>query len=155
METALNAAGQTLRVDKEDVSFAGLGFQYDDGQRMLLGEYTQVRIDGWLSDWNAWYLTGGYRWGNLLGHLTFADLSNTDHGDRVFLGGAIDFKDPPFLIDSEQSSWTFGLRYDLGSGVALKTEWQHIYNFQGTAGLFNAVPDDSVDVWSVVLDMMF
>ncbi len=155
LQAVETAFGLDLSVDDEEVTFAGLGYQYDNGRWMTMGEYTQVRIDGWLSDWDAWYLTGGYRWGQVMTHLTFSDISNTDNGDRVFLGGALNFRDPPFLIDSEQSSWTLGFRYDLGSGVALKGEWQHVYNFQGTAGLFSALPDDSVDIWSFVLDMMF
>ncbi len=155
VEAALNAAGQTLTVRKEDVDFFGTGFHYNNGKWLGMGEFTRVRINEWLLDWESFYLTGGYQWGDLLTHVTYGKLNSTDHADRVFLGGAVDFRDAPFLIDAEQTSWTVGLRYDLGSGMALKGEWQRVSQFNGTAGMFSSIPDDSVHVWSVVLDAMF
>lgn len=158
LEAILNAAGQSLAVDKEDTGFAGTGFRYNDGTWMLMGEATRVFIDGWLSDWDSYYLTGGRQLGDFLLHLTFAQINTTDHENRVFpaLPPAFrDFREPPFLIDAEQSSWTLGVRYDLSPGIALKGEVQHVFDFNGTAGLFGARPEESVNVWSFVLDAMF
>ncbi len=149
--------GQTLTVKKEDASFAGTGFQYDDGALLLMGEYTRVRLDEWLNDWESYYVTSGYRFGPVLAHVTFANLKTTDHDNRIFTTGfgTFDLRDAPAYLDADQSSWTLGMRYDLSPGIALKAEWQRVSDFNRTAGLFAGPPGGPAQIWSFVLDTMF
>ena len=101
-------------------------------------------------DITSWYTTLGYRFGNLMPHVTYQSL---EHGN----GGL------------EQTGWTAGLRYDLGRSTALKLEWQRIEPKEANAGanvpmmlknqfgLFEhlSTPSDEVDLVSVAVNFTF
>ncbi len=155
-EAALNAfAGQTLTVRKEDLTFKALGWHYDDGDWLFMGEYTIFNIDEWLIDTEAYYATVGHHFGRFLPHFTFGKLNTTDGSNRIFPAPVGNLRNAPTFLDAEQSSWTLGLRYDHMPGIALKFEWQRIADLNGTAGLFTAPPGKDVDVWSFVIDTVF
>lgn len=155
-EAALNAfAGQTLTVRKEDLTFKAVGWNYDDGDWLFMGEYTIFNIDEWLIDTEAYYATVGHHFGRFLPHFTFGKLNTTDGSNRLFPAPVGNLRNAPTFLDAEQSSWTLGLRYDHMPGIALKFEWQRIADLNGTAGLFTAPPGKDVDVWSFVIDTVF
>lgn len=89
---------------------------------------------------SAWYLTGGYRFGSLMPHLTYTEMSQ-DTG----IG---------------QKTWTLGLRWDMAPSTALKAEYQQIDAQAATggdeAGLFDGVPDNNpVNMLSFALNYVF
>jgi hypothetical protein len=56
----------------------------------------------------------------------------------------------------KQTSTAVGLRYELGSGAALKLEAKEVEPEQGTTGLLIAVPpEDTVNIYSVAVDVVF
>ena len=89
---------------------------------------------------SAWYVTGGYRFGSLMPHLTYTEMSQ-DTG----IG---------------QKTWTLGLRWDMAPSTALKAEYQQI-DAQAApggdeAGLFNGIPDNNpVNMLSFALNYVF
>jgi len=143
----------------QDMFTASAGINADWNNLILYAEYAYTLLDfinaaGQSDDVGVtgWYTTLGYRFGNLLPHLTYQSLDNGNGG-------------------LEQTSWTAGLRYDLGTATTLKLEWQRIepeaaraganvpVNLQNQSGLFaNGVdvsPSDEVDMLSVAVNFIF
>ena len=89
-------------------------------------------------DQDAWYVTLGYRMGNYLPHITFAN------SEAEPLAGA----SPSPLTPNpgvSQDSITLGLRYEINDSAAFKFEVQSIepdLSNGGSTGLFNGVPTD-------------
>ncbi|PVZ71485.1 porin [Pelagibaculum spongiae] len=118
--------------------FLGLGAQYDDGHWLVLGEWTQRKVSNspQIADTTGWYTTLGYRFGNLMPHITYAKLTT-------------DEKDAPTLIANDQKSITAGIRYELDDAVSLKFEWQRTEASNDSIGRFY----DSGYSYQVVTDV--
>jgi hypothetical protein len=99
----------------------------------------------------GWYTTLGYRFGKWLPLFTTARLSDNDNPNNLF-GQPL-----------KQTSKTLGLRYELGSGAALKFEAQRVEPEKGTRGLLiydpNGAgvknPGDNVMIYGIALDVVF
>jgi hypothetical protein len=110
--------------------FATAGIQYDNGSLLVMAETTQLGIhtvEDWFPKTPSRYLTVGYRVGKWLPHVTWAQTEargkncpNPLVSEACFL-----YADQA----TRQKSWTFGTRYELTSGVALKAETSHYYDF--------------------------
>lgn len=79
----MNSFGVDMDTDEVDASFADVGVIYDDSAWMVIAEYGQLRIDGYLSDRDAAYLTVGHYFGKWLPYVMFAK-SNTVNGDECY-----------------------------------------------------------------------
>jgi len=82
-------------------------------------------------DQDAWYVTLGYRMGNYLPHITFAN----SEAEPVTGGSA----------GVSQDSITLGVRYEINDSAAFKFEVQSIepdLSNNGSTGLFDGVPTD-------------
>ena len=151
-------------INGQDMFTASIGINGDWGGVVLYAEYAYTELDFINQasrtdtlEVKGWYTTLGYRFGDLMPHLTYQSL---DHGN-----GGLD-----------QTSWTAGLRYDLGTSTAIKVEWQRIKPdsaengadvptlVDNQAGLFangavfpniNATPADEVDMVSVAVNFTF
>lgn len=96
--------------------FTSVGYQYDNGTWLTADEWTRRVIEADGSDSvDAFYLMGGRRFGEFLAHLTYAQL---DEG-----GG-------------RQSSWTYGLNYNLTPSVIVKGEYKRVDTSGGYSGVF-------------------
>ena len=101
------------------------------------------------------YATVGYRFGKLMPHVTYATLDDNDN--PATLAG----------LPLKQTSTTLGLRYELGTGAALKVEAQQVKpECTGKAGeicrgLLIANPNlgpersDNVMIYSLAVDVVF
>ena len=130
---------------EEDVTFWSVGGNLDWYNVIVYSEYFEREIDGaanaFFPSQKGWYATLGYRFGNFLPHVTYAKLEdNNSSGDPG--------------IPLEQESVTAGVRYELGTGAALKLEAQRVEPEDGTRGLLIS-PVDDINIYSLAVDVVF
>lgn len=104
-------------LDGEKGKFTSLGYQYDNGTWLTANEATRLVVEGPVASQNAFYVMGGRRFGNLLPHLTYAQLDGEKTGGR-------------------QVSWTYGLNYILLPNVTLKGEYKRVDTSAEGQGVF-------------------
>ena len=144
-------AGDMLNFDevKAKISYLTAGFIYDDNSWLVMSEYAQLEIEGWLSDVTGSYLTAGYHFNKLMPHITLAKMKNKDPSARnigtvissstgatLALPGAMVGSIADTFIVQNQTTCTLGLRYELLPAVSLKAELSHITDFNGSNGQF-------------------
>jgi len=129
----------------EDVTFWSVGGNLDWNNIIVYSEYFEREIDGaanaFFPSQKGWYATLGYRIGLFLPHITYATLEDNNSSG-----------DPGIAL--EQESITAGLRYELGTGAALKLEAQRIEPENGTRGLLIS-PADDITIYSLAVDVIF
>ncbi len=129
----------------EDVTFWSVGGNLDWQNIIVYSEYFEREIDGaanaFFPSQKGWYATLGYRIGRFLPHITYATLKDNNSNS-----------DPGVAL--EQQSVTAGLRYELGTGAALKLEVQRIEPDDGTRGLLMS-PVDDINIYSLAVDVIF
>ena len=145
-------------VSGDKATFVSVGGTLDWKGVVLYTEYFQRDIEGLANmafpNQKGAYATLGYRFGRFLPHITYANLDDNDNPSTLF-GRPL-----------KQTSATLGLRYELGTGAALKVEAQQVKpeaaNTGGPArGLLIADPatgperSDSVMVYSLAVDVVF
>lgn len=153
----VRAGHQTAKVNLEfDTPSEGdnwrlttLGFTMDRRNVVLYTEYFQRKVDGnanaiWPNQ-KGYYATLGYRMGKFLPHFTAAKLDDNKNASGANIGTPL-----------KQTSQTLGLRYEVGSGAALKFEFGRAKPEDGTRGLFVNVPDKStVKIYGAAIDVVF
>lgn len=149
LEARVNTDEFALTVVDDKATFASVGATVDWRNIVLYSEYFEREVDGnanfGFPDQKGYYATLGYRFGKWLPHITYAELDENTDPDKA-AGGT------PLM----QTSTTVGLRYELGSGTALKLEMSEIEPEEGTRGLLIAVPpEDKVNTYSVAVDVVF
>jgi hypothetical protein len=153
--TVKDEAGQPLVEDweREVIRYYTAGVRYDNGSLLVLTEFSRVDAQGKPSrDIEAGYVTLGYTFGDFLPYVTYMKTQcvNTDQQDALAALG-----NPPY----EAKGSSFGVRYNITSNVALKAQYDHYFDFNGTQGVFS--PDfrqlgaDGTNIYSVTLDAVF
>jgi len=131
--------------EPDDVSFASVGASIDWNNVIAYTEYFERDIDGqanaFFPNQKGWYATLGYRLRRFLPHITYAQLRDDNSSSDAGTG-------------LEQNSLTLGLRYELGTGAAIKLEAQRVEPENGSRGLFLA-PEDDVNIYSIAVDVIF
>lgn len=166
--TALNASA----------SFKGIGYQFDWNNFVSMGELVKRHVaTPIVADVIGWYLMGGYRYNELMPHITFARERLADNYTRRFSGAANAFATTPApfglglsqnlsqisqqLIGTspffdggagEQTSVTMGVRWDVYEGIAIKGEYCHVHPDRYSPGLFDVLPHKSVNIYSLAVD---
>lgn len=116
--------------------FTSLGYQYDNGTWLTANEATRLVVEGPVATKDAFYLMGGRRFGELMPHLTYAQLDEQDAG--------------------RQTSWTAGLNYSLLPNVTLKGEYKRVDTKNGGRGVFvKDVAEYTADVRAAFIANMF
>lgn len=93
-------------LDRQKARFTSIGYQYDNGTWVSSNEWTSNNSEAdQEGSIDAFYLMGGRRFGDVLLHLTYAQLDE-DAG--------------------RQSSWTYGVNYNLAPTVILKGEYKRV-----------------------------
>ncbi len=113
-------------VDHQKGKFSSIGHQYDNGTWLTAAEAAKLSIESNnAAETNAFYLMGGRRIGDYLGHVTYAQL------------------DAPA---GRQRSMTYGLNYSLMPTVTLKGEYKRVDVSQGNyTGAFRADAQQTYD----------
>jgi len=104
-------------LDKQKGKFTSIGYQYDNGTWLTANELTSRKIerDGATAT-DAFYLMAGRRVGDLLPHVTYAQLD-----DEI----------------GRQSSWSYGLNYNITPTLIFKSEYKRVdTRGQGYPGVF-------------------
>ncbi len=156
-------------INADTADFWSVGATLDWNNIVSYAEYFEREIDGIANlgfpNQKGYYATLGYRIGKFLPHITYANLDDNDNplGSCGTVGG----NPVPCGEPLEQDSITLGLRYELGTGAALKLEAQQISTKNGR-GLFTGYVTDltdptgfsakdpgDVNVFSIAVDVVF
>jgi len=122
-----------IQIFEDDGWFAGLAASIDKDDYLLVFEYTEVHPgDNIFPQQDSYYLSVGKRFDDHLLYLTVG--ADSDNADDI-LGGIPSGVDPQLdalilqtqglLSSTEEDSkyWSIGMRWELDSSVALKTEY--------------------------------
>ncbi len=133
-----------------DTNFLGLGMSYDNGDLLVVAEWTRSQVDGaidtdasdgYAGNWqdvDSAYISVAYRFGDFTPYVTYAIMETTDDDERQ---AAVD-ADPtnvPNLVnqiafDAERTTYSAGLRYDVNANIALKFDVTYAGDFGGDDG---------------------
>jgi hypothetical protein len=147
------------------LTFVSAGASYDAGPVFFQAEYGRRRSRSLvLSQTRSWYGTLGYRFGNVMPHVTVArtlvdSRSSQDvvpsSGSFAALGAGLD----AMLAsqDVAQQAVAIGVRWQFLRNADLKLQWDHVKLPGGAVGNFHASPGfaDSVNVYSAGIDVVF
>jgi len=126
-----NIANEILMLDDKG-RFIELGFQIDYNNLLVIGEFTNIETDTVLADDDAYYIMAGYRFNNILAHVTYgAKDGGTDRltdevpvGVSLALDGLINMTNGATDSQSNDIKYvTLGLRWDFHDSAALKFEY--------------------------------
>lgn len=172
------AAALADRYDPDDtsISFLSIGGMYDPGDWFVMAEWGQTDSRSVFGKREAWYATGGYRWGKFTPYLTYAEARlkspQSDAGITAVPAGA------PFATISAnaallnanlneqlagapiQKTVSVGLRWDFARNAALKLQYDYSRIGDGSPGTLDHqlpgfVPGGSFSVVSATLDFVF
>jgi porin-like protein len=150
--TPFASVADELEIKGDKGTFASIGFTLDFETVLVVGEFAQVRPDGnFSSDRDAYYLTLGKRFGDVMLHLTVG--ADERVGDRsIFddIPAGIGFEpliaattqNIIFRAEEDSEFYTVGLRWEVSSSVAAKFEYTSYENapeyqlIAGDASLF-------------------
>ncbi len=129
--TPFTNVADDLETSKDIGSFIELGFQLDFENIIVVGEFTQLTLDDTpFSDDDSYYIMAGYRFDNMLAHVTYGvdENSKARITDGVPVGVGLDGLIEPTnaFTDSrisETNYVTLGLRWDFHDSAALKFEY--------------------------------
>jgi hypothetical protein len=132
-------ANVASRIDytEDPGSFWSFGVEVNRGNWMLVGEVIGVEVeDAFLADRSEFYVSGGYRFGNLMPTIMWGRRDNAAKPDIVALLPNV----PPLaplragvsqIVFSEgldATYWSYGLRWDVATNVALKADYTQYTN---------------------------
>jgi hypothetical protein len=166
--TPFAGVGDQLDPNDKRASFSGVGLTYDQGNWIVLAEYTMRKMQTFIPDTTGWYTTVGYRVGKFTPYATLSRLktddSNVDNTIpasvvlpgmqaplRVYVDGATAAQSTP------QKTIALGVRWDAMRNVAVKAQFDRIKT-TGAGQFYNADPsfvDKRVNVYSLAVDFVF
>ncbi|KAA8554013.1 MULTISPECIES: hypothetical protein [Pseudomonas] len=124
VSTPFGMVDQTIiELDSTHTAFTSLGYQYDNGVWVSSDELTHRTVAG-ASPVDAMYFMGGRRFGDFLAHVTYGQMKD-DSG--------------------HESSWTYGLNYNVTPSVVVKGEFKRVDTHGGTSGVFIKTPQETVN----------
>ena len=166
--TPFAGVGNQLDPNDKRASFSGLGLTYDQGNWIVLAEYTKRKTETFIPDTTGWYTTLGYRVGKFTPYATLSRLktddsnvNNTIPGSvvlpgmqaplRAYVDGATAAQSTP------QKTIGLGVRWDGLRNVAVKAQIDSIKT-TGAGQFYNADASFSnkrVNVYSLAVDFVF
>ena len=124
--------GEELVIDEDRAEFSEFGVQVDLGNWLFIGEYTHIEYEGMpLDTEKSMFVTAGYRFNDVLVHLTYGDDKNEvdnvgetlPEGVSAELDQLITFTRQGLAFRDEDSSYyTLGARWDFHNSAAFKFE---------------------------------
>jgi hypothetical protein len=159
--------------DAKPFDFVGVGGIYDAGGWFVMCEWGMTQSHSAVGKRSAWYVSGGYRIGNVTPYVSYAEArlesNSSDPGldpaafpaDQAATIAGLDaalnalLRSPPV-----QKSLSVGARWDFTKDLDLKVEFERIRRGDGSAGtLVNSQPGSSlggtVNVFSAAVDFVF
>ena len=156
---------QNMSGDEGHAQFFSAGLQWEKDNWLVITEYAKRKVDRYINTSHAWYITAGYRFGELTPFFTYAQQTQDTPANDVTLPPA---QAPLMNIfnasrNNAQKSVALGMRLDVARNVALKGQLERIYPGPDGRGIF-APPDtpadyikttDPVHVLSLSVDFVF
>lgn len=156
------AVAEDYAVDDIDGQrYTNLGMRYEDGRWLVMAEYVRLWLQSRaLPDKQAYYLTVGHNFGDFTPYATYARQEVVDSLNEYRLTGIPAQATNALLASSntEQHTYSLGVRWDFYPGMALKGQIDQVYQKAPSLGLQGAsLPDgrDHFTVTSFVLDWAF
>lgn len=167
------AIAEKYDADGSLLRFISIGAQYDPGNWFVIGEAAQAHSHSFVGRQTAWYLSGGYRFGDFTPYLTYATVDTADETSHP--GLTVPLYPPELrgvaaglnaglndLLSSRaiQDSVSIGLRWDFRESLALKMQFDHAELGAGSRGrLSNLQPGfqtgGSYNLVSISVDFVF
>lgn len=140
-------------VNEKKTTFSNAGLLYDDGQWFFAGEFAQLKIDGWLNDWNSGYLSVGHYVGKWLPYLLWSKINAFAGDECTAIAPYCSFNQNY----DEQTTLALGAKYAISGNVSLKGQVDRVSNFNGTHGLLDGVGStpDAFNVFTLSLTAAF
>jgi hypothetical protein len=141
------AIADRYSADHRTTRSLGAGVSYDPGPWFLMAEWAQVKIDGVLGSHWGWYASAGWRSGSLTPYATWARTAPSHHRSEPGLDPdtlppesaaaavALNAQLNALLANvPEQSTLSFGARWDFTSNLCMKLQYDHIDRARGNTG---------------------
>ncbi|WP_417502189.1 hypothetical protein [Marinobacter sp.] len=148
----------SVLADGERGNFYGMGASYDDGSWQIISEVTRVEVDGKFADTDSAYLSIGHRFGSWMPYIGAGWTESMDDDERTgaFIPGAV----PESILNYQRTEYSFGTRWDITPGVAIKADVTHVRGLEkGYANLNTAYMlsnnTESTNVYTLKLDSAF
>lgn len=153
------------------VSLIGFGANYDPGQWFVTGEWGHLKSRSFIGG-TAWHVSGGYRFGQLMPYVTYAQALGGKLSDPGLDVSTL----PPFLAEpalalnaglnsmlssnSVQTTVSLGGRWDFIKNGSLKLQFDHMRLGAGSTGvLTNTQPGfqlgGQANIFSATFDFVF
>jgi hypothetical protein len=155
------------------ISVISVGARYDPGDWLLMAEWARISDSAMLPETDGWYVTGGYRFGNITPYLTIAEVNATTPAESgiataglpaplaqgaAALNGGLNLA----LAASapSQQSISVGVRWDFITSAAAKLQYEHLRLDAASSGRFGNVqpdfrPGGEANVLSFAVDFVF
>lgn len=131
------ADNTVLVVDGEKASFTNAGFTYDDSKWFLAGEFGQLKLGGWLPDWNAGYLSAGHYFGKWLPYVLASTTHTFNEQDCLDTTACvIPFINQDLLASNylNQTTYAIGAKYAVSTGLSIKSQIDKVIPSNGSNG---------------------
>jgi hypothetical protein len=163
----LEQLADNLDPTNKKVSFASLGAAYDSGNIWAQAEYGKRKADFFLADTTAWYASFGYRFGNVMPHITYSKVTTDSPTSYASAFPPVPELAPladgvaGLLSDQNpaQNTIAIGVRWQFARNADVKLQWDHVSLPAGAIGNFqNAQPGflgSTVNVYSAAVDFVF
>lgn len=140
----LNDIADDIDVNEDETLTYGVYFGYDPGPFFFLAEYAEFDYDpSVFADTKSWYVTFGLRHQKWTFHATYGEDENEPSSDAQDDVPALIAGAAPTLVPSIESALSaqiedsttssFGVRYDIETGIALKGDVTLYQNSEGRA----------------------
>jgi hypothetical protein len=129
------------------VTNLGVGVSYDAGRWLMVAEWAHNNTHSFLGRSTAWYASSGYRIGNLMPFVSYAQARANNLSDPGLDLASL----PPSQVEpaselnatlnailstrTVQNTFTMGGRWDFMRNAALKMQWDHTRMGTGSSGL--------------------
>ncbi|MDP2677541.1 MAG: porin [Rhodoferax sp.] len=152
--------------------FRGIGASYDPGSWFIMGEWGAVESHSVRGKAAAWYVSGGYRLGNVIPYVTYAQINPDNLSDPGLNVSTL----PPSLagpatslntalnslLSSKPSQRTVsvGGRWDFMKNTALKLQYDHTRIEAGSIGILTNIQPGfqlggKINMFSATIDFVF
>jgi hypothetical protein len=152
-------------IDKQ-IKFAALGVAYDSGNILFQSEYGKREADFFLADTTSYYATLGYRFGNVMPHVTLSRVRTDSPTSQSVIPAAGPLAPVAAGVNTllsgqnpAQKVLALGVRWQFMRNADLKLQWDRINLPSGAVGNFQrAQPGfagSNVNVYSAAVDFVF
>lgn len=130
----LGALAKDLDIVDESSSFAGIGFNIDKNDWVLVSEITKATVDdSFISDQESYYISIGHRFDSITPYVSF---EKEDNKAKTEIYAGVPTASPIFApvaglvnsLETERDSINVGVRYDFHPSAAFKAQYTNADN---------------------------